>query len=99
VLALGAPETQLGDRRSSVGEEAPLVLGIDPGPYHYLRAVHRADVALVGGDDRIERIGVDEATFRKLHEADRMANDKLQEGIDGFTKAIVTLEKTLTEKL
>jgi transaldolase len=47
----------------------------------------------------IERIAVDESTFRKMHEADRMANDKLQEGIEGFTKAIVTLEKLLSDKL
>ncbi len=47
----------------------------------------------------IERIAVDESAFRKMHAADRMASDKLQEGIDGFTKSIVTLEKVLGEKL
>ena len=35
------------------------------------------------------RSTMDEATFRKMHEADRMANDKLDEGIEGFSKAIV----------
>jgi len=47
----------------------------------------------------IPRIAMDEATFRKMHEADRMANDKLAEGIDGFSKALVQAEKMLGEKL
>jgi transaldolase len=47
----------------------------------------------------IERIAMDEATFRRMHAADKMASDKLQEGIDGFTKAIVSLEKQLGDKL
>ena len=46
-----------------------------------------------------DRITVDEATFRKMHAADRMAHDKLDEGIQGFTKALVTLEKQLGERL
>jgi transaldolase len=41
---------------------------------------------------------LDEATFRAAHEADRMANDKLAEGIAGFSKAIGALEKLLTER-
>ena len=47
----------------------------------------------------IPRIAMDEATFRKMHEADRMANDKLAEGIEGFSKALVQAEKMLGEKL
>jgi transaldolase len=47
----------------------------------------------------IERIAMDEATFRKMHEADKMAKDKLEEGIQGFTKAIIALEKQLGERL
>jgi transaldolase len=46
-----------------------------------------------------ERIAMDEATFRKMHDADRMAKDKLEEGIAGFTKALVALEKQLSERL
>ncbi len=38
---------------------------------------------------KIERITIDEATFRKMHAEDKMASDKLEEGIAGFTKAIV----------
>jgi transaldolase len=47
----------------------------------------------------VARISMDEAIFRKMHEADRMAHDKLQEGIEGFSKALVALEKLLGERL
>jgi transaldolase len=47
----------------------------------------------------IPKTPVDEAAFRALHEKDRMAKDKLEEGIQGFSKAIVALEKLLTERL
>jgi transaldolase len=47
----------------------------------------------------IDRIPMDEATFRKMHAADKMASDKLAEGIEGFTKAIVALEKQLAERV
>ncbi|MGD0528911.1 MAG: transaldolase [Polyangiaceae bacterium] len=47
----------------------------------------------------IDRIPMDEATFRKMHAADKMASDKLEEGIQGFTKAIIALEKQLGDRL
>lgn len=47
----------------------------------------------------IDRIAVDEAAFRKMHAEDKMASDKLAEGIEGFTKAIVQLEKLLGDRL
>jgi transaldolase len=47
----------------------------------------------------VERISIDEATFRKMHAADAMATDKLEEGIQGFTKAMVALEKLLGDRL
>jgi transaldolase len=40
----------------------------------------------------IAEIKMDEAVFRAMHAADPMATDKLKEGIEGFEKAIVTLE-------
>lgn len=48
---------------------------------------------------KIEKIVVDKATFDKMHAADRMANDKLKEGIEGFSKALEDLEKTLAKRL
>ncbi len=47
----------------------------------------------------IERIVVDKDTFAKMHEENRMARDKLAEGIEGFTKALETLEGILAERL
>ena len=48
---------------------------------------------------RIDKLNVDERTFRQLHEQDRMAREKLAEGIEGFTKAQVLLEKMLLERM
>ena len=46
----------------------------------------------------IPRTPVDEATFRKMHSESRLATEKLDEGIQGFSKAIVALEKLLTDR-
>jgi transaldolase len=48
---------------------------------------------------QIEKIPMDEATFEKMHAADRMAHDKLKEGIEGFTEALEKLEKLLADRL
>jgi transaldolase len=50
-------------------------------------------------DLKIEKIVVDKETFDKMHAADRMASDKLKEGIEGFSKALEELEKTLEKRL
>jgi transaldolase len=47
----------------------------------------------------MERIAMDQAIFARQHEEDEMAKDKLAEGIAGFSKAIVALEKLLSERL
>src|SRR5271156_4957790 len=47
----------------------------------------------------IKKIHMDKATFDKMHAEDRMATDKLKEGIDGFSKAIVDLEVLLEKRL
>lgn len=47
----------------------------------------------------IEKLTIDQATFNQMHEADRMSSEKLSEGIQGFTKALETLEKLLAERL
>jgi transaldolase len=47
----------------------------------------------------IERIAMDEGVFRRMHEQDRMANEKLAEGIAGFTKALEELEAMLSKRL
>ena len=48
---------------------------------------------------QVDKISVDQATFERMHGADRMASDKLAEGISGFTKALETLEELLAARL
>jgi len=47
----------------------------------------------------IERVVVDKAAFKRMHAEDRMATDKLREGIEGFSAALVNLEKLLAKRL
>ena len=47
----------------------------------------------------IEKIAVDKATFDRMHAADRMATDKLKEGIEGFSAALEKLEALLAKRL
>ena len=47
----------------------------------------------------IMKINVDKATFDAMHAADRMATDKLKEGIEGFSSALVKLEGLLAARL
>jgi transaldolase len=47
----------------------------------------------------IQKIPMDQATFEKMHAEDRMAHDKLKEGIEGFSKALEELEVLLAKRL
>ena len=47
----------------------------------------------------IEKLTIDKETFDKMHAADRMAHDKLKEGIEGFSKALESLEHLLAKRL
>jgi transaldolase len=49
--------------------------------------------------ETIEKITVDKAAFEAMHAADRMATDKLKEGIEGFSAALVKLETLLAKRL
>jgi transaldolase len=49
--------------------------------------------------DVIVKINMDEATFVAMHAEDRMATDKLKEGIEGFSEALVQLEQLLAKRL
>ena len=46
----------------------------------------------------LPKLTFDEAAFRAAHAADPMAREKLEEGIAGFSKAIVVLEKLLADR-
>jgi transaldolase len=50
-------------------------------------------------DMKIDKIPMDQGTFEKMHAADRMAHDKLKEGIEGFSKSLEELEKLLANRL
>lgn len=45
------------------------------------------------------QLSMDEARFRALHAEDRMASEKLAEGIQGFTKALENTEALLAHRL
>ena len=47
----------------------------------------------------IQKIPMDQRTFEKMHAEDRMAHDKLKEGIEGFSKALEELEQLLEKRL
>jgi len=47
----------------------------------------------------IEKITIDKASFKKMHNENQMAKDKLAEGIEGFSKALESLEELLAERL
>jgi transaldolase len=47
----------------------------------------------------IERIVMDKDVFEFMHDGDRMASDKLKEGIEGFSAALVKLETLLAKRL
>jgi transaldolase len=49
--------------------------------------------------EAIEKIAMDKATFDRMHAQDRMATDKLKEGIEGFSAALVKLEGILAKRL
>jgi transaldolase len=48
---------------------------------------------------RLDKIVVDKAAFDRMHAADRMAPDKLKEGIEGFSAALIKLESLLAHRL
>jgi transaldolase len=47
----------------------------------------------------LEKLTIDKATFDRMHKENRMAFDKLQEGIDGFSKALVDPEAILAKRV
>ncbi|MGI4826728.1 MAG: transaldolase [Janthinobacterium lividum] len=47
----------------------------------------------------LQKITLDQQAFEKAHAADRMSHEKLTDGIDGFSKALVSLEALLLARL
>ncbi len=97
---MGASFRNLGEITELAGND---LLTISPGLLEELQATEgdlprKLDPAIAAAMD-IEKISVDKATFDAMHKADRMATDKLAEGIEGFEKALVSLEQLLASRL
>jgi transaldolase len=99
-LVMGASFRNVGEITELAGCD---LLTISPALLAELNATtgelpRKLDPAKAAATD-IEKIAMDKATFDKMHAADRMASEKLEEGIKGFTKALETLETLLAERL
>ena len=97
---MGASFRNLGEITELAGND---LLTISPGLLEELQATEgdlptKLDATKSAAMD-IAEINVDKATFEAMHAEDRMATDKLAEGIAGFEKALVTLEVLLTDRL
>jgi len=97
---MGASFRNLGEITELAGND---LLTISPGLLEELQATEGAlpiklDASKAASMD-IAEINVDKATFVAMHAEDRMATDKLAEGIEGFEKALVTLEELLADRL
>jgi hypothetical protein len=63
VFGLHADISQLSDRGRAVVEQPPPIFRIGPCLGDDLGSVERTDVGLVGGDDRVQHLGIYEASF------------------------------------
>ena len=50
-------------------------------------------------DDPIQKMHMYQSTFEKMHDENRMAHDKLKEGIEGFSEALENLEELLAKRV
>ena len=97
---MGASFRNIGEITELAGSD---LLTISPQLLHELAATEgdlpRKLDPEKAADYPIEKIHIDQETFARLHAENRMATDKLAEGIDGFAKALVQLETLLGERL
>lgn len=97
---MGASFRNLGEITELAGSD---LLTISPSLLAELQATvgelpRKLDPAKVANLE-IEKISIDKPSYDLMHAADRMASDKLDEGIKGFTKALEDLEKLLADRL
>jgi transaldolase len=97
---MGASFRNIGEITELAGCD---LLTISPG---LLQELHSTEAELPRKLDpekaasmNIERISMDHTTFERMHKENRMASEKLEEGISGFTKALISLEKVLAKRL
>jgi len=97
---MGASFRNLGEITELAGVD---LLTISPGLLDELQSTEGAlprklDAAAAQNSD-IARIDMTKEVFEEMHAADPMATEKLAEGIDGFAKALATLEELLANRL
>ncbi len=97
---MGASFRNLGEITELAGVD---LLTISPGLINELAATEgelpqKLNAANALNAD-IERIAVDKEVFDAMHAENRMATDKLSEGIAGFTAALEALETLLADRL
>jgi transaldolase len=97
---MGASFRNLGEITELAGSD---LLTISPG---LLNDLHKTEGELPrklspeqAATANIEKIPMNQEIFAKMHAEDRMASEKLAEGIVGFTKALEVLETLLAERL
>src|SRR5271169_3916270 len=99
-VVMGASFRNIGEIREIAGCD---LLTISPHLLHELDSVQEELPRKLDPEKatsmEIEKLTIDKATFDKMHAADRMAHDKLKEGIEGFSKALETLELLLAKRV
>ena len=99
-VVMGASFRNIGEIEELAGCD---LLTISPNLLHELEAkqgdLPRKLDASKAKSLEIEKITIDKATFDKMHAEDRMAHDKLKEGIEGFSKALEQLEQLLAKRV
>ena len=99
-VVMGASFRNIGEIRELAGCD---LLTISPHLLHELDSVQEEVPRKLDPEKaktlEIEKLTIDKATFDKMHAADRMAHDKLKEGIEGFSKALETLELLLAKRI
>ena len=97
---MGASFRNLGEITELAGVD---LLTISPGLLDQLQSTEGELPRKLSADNAatsdIEKINMDKATFEAMHAEDRMATEKLAEGIEGFAKALETLEELLASRL
>ena len=97
---MGASFRNIGEIRELAGCD---LLTISPNLLHELESVKEELPRKLDPEKaksiNIDRLNIDQATFEKMHAADRMAHDKLKEGIEGFSKALENLEQLLAKRV
>ena len=97
---MGASFRNVGEITELAGVD---LLTISPGLLDELQSTEgdlprKLDAAAAQNAD-LSRIDMTKEVFDEMHAADRMATDKLSEGIDGFAKALAALEELLANRL